>query len=444
MNKATNRTLRAVSLFSNCGAGDVGFAKAGFSFGVMAEIQARRLDIALLNHAGAIGIEGDLRETLPAVVRAYRQAANSEPPALIAACPPCQGMSSARGARGLELDADAGSRDERNLLVSVIIEAVERLKPRAVVVENVQAFLNRLVRHPTTRTPVSAATYLVDALASDYVAYPLIADLADYGVPQWRKRAFITLLRKNEPAVRDLDRVGRVPFPRPSRAGRRGRITVSTALTSYRLPPLDAASADRAKSEWAMHFVPVLPPRLYRMVEAIPAGSGRSAWQNDRCLGCGALVSDLTLARCFNCREILPRPTVVEEDGTARLVTGFHNSSYRRMPLNEPAATITTASGRLGSDRNIHPTENRVMSPLECALLQTFPRTFDWGNGLKRWGHTALREMIGEAVPPLFTRKHGDTLVALLGGTIPNNLLRIDDRRVVAAQRAIGRARTAL
>src|SRR6476619_2305180 len=106
----------AVSLFSNCGAGDVGYRQAGFRFDVMAELDPRRLEVCLLNHPGAVGVPGDLRETWPRVIEAYREQAGEVIPALLAACPPCQGMSSARGDRGLENDADAGSRDDRNLL----------------------------------------------------------------------------------------------------------------------------------------------------------------------------------------------------------------------------------------------------------------------------------------------------------------------------------------
>src|SRR5258706_15924771 len=60
---------RAVSLFSNCGAGDVGYRKAGFRFDVMAELDPRRLGVCLLNHPGATGVSGDLRKTWRKVVK---------------------------------------------------------------------------------------------------------------------------------------------------------------------------------------------------------------------------------------------------------------------------------------------------------------------------------------------------------------------------------------
>jgi DNA (cytosine-5)-methyltransferase 1 len=84
------------------------------------------------------------------------------------------------------------------------------------------------------------------------------------------------------------------------------------------------------------------------------------------------------------------------------------------MHLDRPAATITTASGHIGSDYTIHPTENRLLSIYECALLQTFPKSFAWGDALEKYGHTNVREMIGEAVPPAFTRLHGEVLRGIL------------------------------
>src|ERR1700684_778569 len=108
-NRQSTLPLHAVSLFSNCGAGDLGYAAAGFQFDVMAELDPRRLSVALLNHPDAEGVPGDLRETLPEVVQAYRRKVGAADPALLAACPPCQGMSSARSTRGHAEDADAGS-----------------------------------------------------------------------------------------------------------------------------------------------------------------------------------------------------------------------------------------------------------------------------------------------------------------------------------------------
>ncbi len=76
--------LRAVSLFSNCGAGDLGFAGAGFRFDVMGELDPRRLSIALLNHPGAHKAVAGGQRGVPTrrVLDAYIRKAGDQPPAL--------------------------------------------------------------------------------------------------------------------------------------------------------------------------------------------------------------------------------------------------------------------------------------------------------------------------------------------------------------------------
>lgn len=436
--------LRAVSLFSNCGAGDVGYREAGFRFDVMAELDPRRLEVCLLNHPGAEGVPGDLRKTWPTVVKNYRARAGQARPALLCACPPCQGMSSARSGKGSHDDADAGSKDERNLLVTVIANVALKLMPSLVVVENVPAFFSRKVRHPKDKKPVSAANYLITSLADHYVAFPLVADLCDFGVPQSRNRAFLTFVRKDLPGLKQLLSIGRTPFPRATHASDVGNATpvsLADALSSFALPDLDAATPESANAEeyCGFHSVPVWDERIYSMVAAIPSGSGRSAWDNDVCRHCGPVEVRPESVTCPRCAEPLPRPTVQEEDGSYRLVKGF-KSSYRRMYADRPAATVTTASGHIGSDYTIHPTQNRVLSPLECSLLQTFPSDFKWGNALKKLGHTNVREMIGEAVPPAFTKMHGEVLHGILKREWARAPMALSDERIVKGWTALASA----
>jgi DNA (cytosine-5)-methyltransferase 1 len=347
-------------------------------------------------------------------------------------------MSSARHDRGLEEDPDAGCKDARNLLVTVIERAAALLKPRVIVIENVPAFLTRKIRHPKSLRPISAADYIIGELKSSYVAFPIVCDLCDYGVPQSRKRTFITLVRKSEVGLRLLLNKELTPYPIPRYAPELGGtpITVDDALKAYDLPVLDASSAELACSDFGhgMHAVPVWNPERYAMVAAIPPGSGRSAWQNNLCGTCGEVEVSERHATCPGCRGPLLRPVVRSRNGRYRLIHGFRTSTYARMSSGRPASTITTASGHVGSNNTIHPTENRLLSTLECALLQTLPSTFRWGDALEQWGHTNVREMIGEAVPPLFTHLHGKVLYSLLTGRMPRNLLAANDARCSKAQ----------
>ena len=367
--------LESVSLFSNCGAGDVGFARAGFQFKVLAEIDERRLDVALRNHRDASGIVGDLRQTWRDVVASYRERCGSTQPALLSACPPCQGMSSARGSRGHESDADAGSRDARNLLAEVIAEVAREVEPRVVVVENVPAFLSRLVIDPDTREPISAAALLIRLLGERYRAFPFLANLADYGVPQRRVRAFLTFIKRDEPALELLEQAALVPFPCAPILRSSEPTTLREALAELDAKALDAKSPTDARDDSnPMHAVPVWGNnRQYRMVAAIPPGSGGRAWQNSQCERCGEVDAGSEDAVCPICAAPLLRPIVQEEDGSYRLVKGFRNSSYSRMSPDTPAATITTASGHVGSDLTIHrrtPPVDRSAMMADCTSIQ--------------------------------------------------------------------------
>lgn len=437
--------MKAISLFTNCGAGDLGYRQAGFQFEVMAELIRHRLDVALLNHQGAIDVEGDLRETWTTVVERYEEIANGEELSLLAACPPCQGMSTNNNSRGKADDPDAGSRDERNLLVSVIVNVTNALSPKIVVVENVPAFLTRKVRHPETRQPVSAASWLISALEGKYAAFPILVNLQHYGIPQQRKRTFLTFIRRDVSGLEQIIAENLTPYPIPTHDpayGGKEPITLQTALQDFGLPSLDARSWETAHTtkeftNHQLHFVPVWEDSRYDMVTAIPPNSGASAWENKKCTECGNSTLDLNAIICSHCGHVLPKPVVKEKDGTLRLVKGYRSSSYRRMSPNVPAATITTATGHVGSARTIHPFENRVFSPLECALLQTIPQDFNWGDSLKKVGHTNVRAMIGEAVPPRFTSLHGEVLVSILSGKGTRELLPYDDTRCKKARKKL-------
>lgn len=393
----------------------------------MAEINKNRLDVALKNHPKATGIPGDLRQTWRRVVRVAREI-DAKRPDLLCACPPCQGMSTAKSGRGSASDPDEGSRDSRNLLVLPIAEVAQALRPRIIVVENVTAFLRRLVRHPSTGKGITAAALLVEMLAPSYVVYPIVVDLADFGVPQTRRRAFLTFIKRGEASLRQLRSQGYVPYPPPlSHQPGWSRKTLEDALKEMGLPPLDAGSLETAIDPTRpLHRVPVWEARHYTMVNTIPPGSGKSAWENDVCGSCGPVDVGPDDAVCPSCGRPLLRPVLPNEEGGWRLVKGHRRSSYRRMYPDRPGATVTTASGKIGSDFTLHPWENRVLSPLECALLQTFPDDFKW---TKKIGVDSIREMVGEAVPPLFTELHGEVLASLLAGRVSDKLMSAKDSR---------------
>ena len=67
----------------------------------------------------------------------------------------------------------------------------------------------------------------------------------------------------------------------------------------------------------------------------------------------------------------------------------------------------------------------------------TLPKDFAWGEALEGSQSGLVREMIGEAVPPLFTEAHGRVLADLLEGKQPPEILPGSDRRVSDAARKL-------
>jgi len=417
----------AVSLFSGAGLSDLGYAYAGFRFRVHAESDSKRAQLCAANFPDSEVVVGDIRETTREIVSAYRRAERGRP-ALVAVTPPCQGMSSSNPGRGKVSEPDGNGRNERNLLLLAAVPVIEQLRPLCVVVENVPQVLLRTIQLSRRKRPEK----LVDAFfrgLDGYTAFGGVVQMADYGVPQVRRRSVLVLFDDALPVVGELLRERLLPWPKATHAevstgGLAQWVTLRRWLSSRGYSSLDAGSPETARDETdALHFVPHYDATRYSWVSQIPPNSGRSAYENDTCPDCGCKGVETGRLRCPSCHAVMVnRPHVVDDDGHVRLIRGF-KSSYRRMRPGRPAPTVTTASSHLGSDYKVHPWENRVLSPRECIELQTVPQSYSWEWAASNGYHYLVREVVGEAVPPWFTYRHGRVLKSLLSGTVPRRRL---------------------
>lgn len=430
--------MNAISLFSNCGAGDLGFKQAGFNFKILSEIEEKRIRVAKLNHPRAITVQGDLTSTWQDVISIYNENFGNEPLRLLTACPPCQGFSSARGLRGNKSDAKSGMFDERNLLMTVIPKVALSLNPSIIIIENVPAFLSRKLINPVDGSDISGAKFLEESLQEYYVMFPILSDLADFGIPQTRKRSVIVFISRNEiDILNHLENIRSIPFPIPSHVcGKSNPISVKEAFIKKEIPSLSCTDETKISRHdfHPLHEVRVLDDLYINIIESIPPDSGRSAWENNLCKNCNHL-NDKQSVYCEICTSLLPKPVVLK-DSEYRLVSGFE-TSYKRMDSTKPASTVLTASGSISSHNTIHPYENRMLSPYECQLLQTFPDDFKWGDTKEKYSINQIRKMIGEAVPPKFTRLHGRVLYSLLSGNLRGRMMKVDDIRTIKARNSI-------
>jgi DNA (cytosine-5)-methyltransferase 1 len=89
---------------------------------------------------------------------------------------------------------------------------------------------------------------------------------------------------------------------------------------------------------------------------------------------------------------------------------------YGRMRWSDVAPTITGGCVSPSKGRFLHPDQNRAITLREAALLQSFPP--DYRFSLRR-GKYAAAEMIGNALPPEFVRRHAIEIAHALSGKGP-------------------------
>ena len=404
----------AVSLFSGAGLSDLGYEMAGFRFLVQVELDRRRAAIGADNFPASKWVVGDVRSSKNEIVEAYRSA-TSQRLDLLVATPPCQGMSSSNPSRGKRQTPQAKALEEKNKLILEVIPLAQLLRPRIIVAENVRQVLTLNVGYDKG---IGTVTDVLRDHLQEYDVFSGSVNVADYGVPQIRRRALVVAVHKEEEWIGQAPNPDYPAWPPPTHAekpldGRQRWVSVRQWLESLEYETLDARSKDSARGAHPLHFVPAYGPDRYQQVSQIPAYSGLSAYENDTCLSCDFREIERGLASCPACGDVMRNRPYVERNGQPSLIRGFR-SSYRRMSPGRPAYTITTNSSHVGSDFKIHPWEHRVLSILECSDLQTVPRFYDWTRAKQNRTLYLIRNLVGEAFPPYFTYVHGLVLEQIL------------------------------
>ncbi len=416
---STELPLTAVSLFSGAGLSDLGYEMAGFRFVVQVELDRKRAAIGAANFPCSTWLTRDVCGSADEVATAYRMA-TSRRLDLLVATPPCQGMSSSNPSRGKRRSPRAQELEAKNRLMLEMIPVARKLQPRIIVAENVRPVLTLKVEYGGANGTV------VDHIRkhlSDYEVFPVVVNVADYGIPQVRKRALVVAIHKGEPCLASMSSRKEAPLPSPTHSERPTNgvlpwVSIRQWLQFMEYDQLDAKSDDTVRGKHWLHFVPSYGTDRYMQVSKIPPNSGRSAFENDECPSCGRQQVAAELIRCPSCDAVMRNRPYVERNGQPALIKGF-DSSYRRMRPERPAYTITTNSSHIGSAFKIHPWENRVLSILECADLQTLPRFYDWTQAKDNRTLYLIRNLIGEAFPTYFTYLHGQVLADLLSDSVP-------------------------
>jgi len=362
------RGLTALDLF--CGAGGLSLGLENAGFGVLAGADSNAASIQThVANIGGLGYHGDLSD--PEDFLDHLRAWGIRKVDLIAGGVPCQPFSRA-GQSKLRSLVGAGQRsgdDPRAGMWRSFITVVERLKPRAVLLENVPD----LAAWDDGAIVVGFCESLRDL---GYKPETAILHAYEHGVPQHRSRLFIVALKPGarfqwprrqdkQPTVRQA--VGDLPEVGP--AQRDEQLKYGGPRTNLqRLLRAEVPSDERA----------VVYDHITRDV------------RDDDAEAFALLPEGGTYAQ-------LPRRL-------QRYRADIFSDKYKRLEWNGLSRSITAHLAKDGY-WYIHPAQDRTLSVREAARIQTFP---DW---FRFAGQPSLRyRQIGNAVPVLLAESIANSL----------------------------------
>ena len=235
-------------------------------------------------------------------------------------------------------------KDPRNDLIFPVVGFVREFLPKAVMIENVPALMQD-ERLEKFRTDLASLGY--DSKAK-------IFDVKNFGVPQRRRR--MVLLCWMGAAI---------SFAGPSKH----TSTVADAFKSM-------ASTDRPPDPTHDYSVR-RSDRIKSLICSVPKDGGSRA----------DLPGDMHL----DCH---------------RRTDGFRDV-YGRMAWDKAAPTITGGCINPSKGRFLHPEEDRAITLREAALLQGFPKRYEFDMSRGRY---VVAQIIGNALPPPFAERHARSI----------------------------------
>lgn len=347
------KPLNAIDLFASCGGLSEGLKMAGFNVIAANEIVHDAAMTYKVNHPSTKMIEKDIRMlSAKEIIDTVRDKIS-----IVAGGPPCQGFSMA-GRRDLD--------DPRNFLFREFIRVVEKLSPKYFLMENVPGILS-----------IEKGKFFSSIISSfeeiGYKTTIVLLDSSNFGVPQIRKRVFITGSNKKlNPA--EIKSVKRKPVCVKDAIGDLDFLDNGEHATSYlKLPETEYQKKMRRNSS-----------KLYNHQSS---NHSKGTIKRFAFLMQGQSVSDLPI----------------------KLRT--RKFALYRLDGQRPSRTLTTLP-----DDYVHYKKNRILTVREMARLQSFPDSYIFlgprtTGGVRRKTSAPQYTQVGNAVPPFLAKAVGEWIL---------------------------------
>ncbi|SUA54781.1 Modification methylase HaeIII [Oligella ureolytica] len=339
--------LTSIDLFSGGGGLSEGMRQARFKILSAVENNAIAAETFRINHKKTKIIERDIRVVSSDEILKLCGLNKGELD-LLAGCPPCQSFSS------LTLNYD--NKDKRNNLIMEVHRLTKGLLPKAIMIENVPGIMTR------------GNAYLKEFIQAieklGYIVNHKVLQVADYGVPQNRRRYVL---------LAGLGFEIKIPEPTHSRADNNlpKWKTVKEAFIGLDQPiPLSKTYSTGGPQRYNWHVVRDISAINLERLKYLKPGGPRYD------------IPDHLRPKCHQGKN-----------------SGFSNV-YSRMDWDDVSPTITGGCTVLSKGRFGHPTEMRTISVREAARLQSFPDTFQFATD--HIDHAT--QIIGNALPCDFAK----------------------------------------
>lgn len=375
------KKIKAVSLFSNVGIAETYFEEVGVDVVVANELVDVRAKFYQHLYPNTKMIVGDITDD-EIFEQVVKKAIHNNVEMLIAT-PPCQGMSCA---------GRKDPKDPRNFLIYYAVEAIKRIKPKFVIIENVTMQQHTQILYNDEY--IFIPDYIERELGDIYkINDSRIVNTMNYGIPQSRQRYIYLMVDKSENVSWEFpekeehiitmkEAIGELPSLDPR---------VREESERWRFPDYEQKRQKGLRvSKW--HYPPT---HSWKQIEwMIHTPSGTSAFKNE------------TYFPMTKGRRIKGAPR-----------------TYMRMFWEKPATTIMQNSGVISGFSTVHPgrcivdSENdkervysdpRALTIYELLILSSLPLNWD----IPEWADDVLiRKVIGEGIPPLLIKKAVESLI---------------------------------